>query len=93
MGTRTQAAAGLTQVEEKIEWLDRESRDRDALLSLAIAVLQRDVKQHAGEISELKRSALRLPGATSRSKGTDRRTAETPRPAPPPAGGVGEGSG
>jgi hypothetical protein len=79
MGTRMEAADGFTQIEEKIEGLDRDSRDRDALLSLAIAVLQRDVKQQGSELAELKRSALRLPGTTSRSKSTAGSKTETLR--------------
>jgi hypothetical protein len=68
MGARTPAAVGSTQIEEQIQETDRESRDRDAVLSLAIAFLQRDVQRHEREIAELKRSTLRLPGAGAPSK-------------------------
>ena len=41
-------------LEERIERLDRESRDRDGSLSLAIADLRREVRQNTTDIGELR---------------------------------------
>jgi chromosome segregation ATPase len=46
-------------IEERIERLDRESRGRDELLALAVTGLQREVRQHSTDLTELRRLSLR----------------------------------
>ncbi len=42
-------------IEERIERLDRESRDRDDTVAQAVAALRREVRQNSTDITELKR--------------------------------------
>jgi DNA repair ATPase RecN len=46
-------------IEERIDRLDRESRGRDELLALAVTGLQREVRQHSTDLTELRRLSLR----------------------------------
>jgi hypothetical protein len=42
-------------IEDRIERLDRESRDRDDTLARAVAALRREVRQNSTDINELRR--------------------------------------
>lgn len=46
-------------IEERIDRLDRDTRDRDGLLALAITDLRQEVQHHTTELTELKRLSLR----------------------------------
>jgi DNA repair ATPase RecN len=46
-------------LEERIDRLDRESRGRDELLALAVTGLQREVRQHSTDLTDLRRLSLR----------------------------------
>jgi hypothetical protein len=46
-------------IEERIDRLDRDSRDRDGVLSLALGDLRQEVRLQATDLTELKRLSLR----------------------------------
>jgi hypothetical protein len=46
-------------IEERIDRLDRDSRDRDGLLALAITDLREEARQHGSDLTELKRMGLK----------------------------------
>ncbi len=49
-------------IEERIDSLDRDSRDRDGLMALALTDLRQEVRQHTTDLTELKRLSLRHGG-------------------------------
>lgn len=49
-------------IEERIDRIDREIRDRDGLHALAIADLRQEVRLHTSDLTELKRLSLRYGG-------------------------------
>ena len=46
-------------IEERIDRLDHDGRDRDGLLALAVTDLRQEVRQHTTDLTELKRLSLR----------------------------------
>ncbi|HKZ32684.1 MAG TPA: hypothetical protein VJ648_10065 [Vicinamibacteria bacterium] len=49
-------------IEERIDRLDGDSKDRDGLLALAITDLRREVRQQGSDLTELKRIGLKHGG-------------------------------
>jgi len=49
-------------IEERIDRLDADSKDRDGLLALAITDLRREVRQQGSDLTELKRIGLKHGG-------------------------------
>ena len=46
-------------IEDRIDRLDHETRDRDGVLALAVTDLGQEVRQHTTDLTELKRLSLR----------------------------------